>query len=146
MTAKNDRPHQDCPQLFELLERIGRTFAQTRHEHDKIAGNLISMLRTLREQLEEHFHGEETKEGLFKQLFEQAPRVAHAVSELRDEHRAILLAARRLEEAVQQLDHTGAWSDAERQFEELHTRLRTHEKHENDLIQEVYLRDIAAAD
>ncbi len=109
---------------------------------DKVAESLASLC----DQLEHHFLNEEDG-GFFDEVSEQAPRLTERSDEIRAEHAGLRTAIRKLKETAQDGDDSADWwSQMDKSFHQFSKDLMHHESKENELLQDAFNEDIAAAD
>jgi ABC-type molybdenum transport system ATPase subunit/photorepair protein PhrA len=104
--------------------------------------NLKKLLGHVRSELEKHFASEERPaKGLFATIVNSAPRHAHAVDDLRQEHTRMLDEARRflgtLTDAPTPLSTT-----QRKRVAAFASRLEGHERREQGLLQDMLERDL----
>lgn len=128
--------------LHALLDEVkAALFAREPHVHggpDVVAARLD----VLRGRLAAHFAGEESA-GLFRQILELAPQRERLCSRLRGEHQGLLQRLDSLCAAAPESRRQADWGAGVRSVLD---DLASHERHENDLIQEAFEAPNAAQD
>jgi hypothetical protein len=128
--------------LTKLYERILNAL-QAGPGNISLAATLVDELRN---KLVAHFEHEE-EGGYYSHVVDAAPWRASSVEELKQQHVALLKIIRRVAEGIRMANESPLWGAAVRNdFSEFLRRCVEHESHENRLIQEVYVLDVAAAD
>ena len=128
--------------LRELLGQVHQALA----EQSKNSEEVSSLFNSLRSQIEEHFHEEESG-GFFEQIAEQAPRLEHRAEEVRNEHAHLRDSISRLCFEASTGDGSDTWwQQLNEQFHEFSKELMHHEGHEHEMLQEAYEQDIGPSD
>ena len=129
-------------ELHDLLITLQNRFAADPPDFSMVP----SLLESLVLHLETHFEREE-KGGWFDDLVEAAPRVAPQTRKLTQDHRELLTIASNLANRSKQPNmHEIEWKLIAEEYEQLYNALEDHEKHERDLLNEVYVRDVGSKD
>lgn len=150
MTHTQQRPWTTTLQEHKALrEQVSRlrtflSFGPGGEEDGEWARELAQQLSELAVSLAHHFENEEHS-ALFLTVPFEAPRFAHRIESLRGEHRSMMRSLGGIKERLRQ----PATDNLERLTENTLAFLEwvhQHEEIENDILQEVYQVDVAAAD
>jgi ABC-type transporter Mla subunit MlaD len=128
--------------LRELLERIGAMLRQRTASIDQVA----ELLGQLGDTLIKHFTHEEAG-GYYGDALLHAPRLVGRANDLLAQHPKMARNVRQLVE-IAPLGDTGVswWDETQTRFDAFVQELLDHERREDSLIQEAYIRDVAASD
>jgi MoxR-like ATPase len=104
-------------------------------------GAIASMLDDLMDYVAGHFAAEERPDGFFDSVIQHAPQHASRIAELRAEHVAMTAQLEKLRAKIEP-PYGPASDELVASIAELVQALRTHERREGSLLQEVYERDL----
>ena len=96
--------------------------------------------------LGQHLEVTEAEDGLFDDIMAEAPRLAHAIDRLRDDHRRLTGQAEALRDRVQEPASAAAVERARRLTVELMVELVEHRHRGADLVYDAFNVDIEAVD
>jgi hypothetical protein len=123
---------------LDLEEAIARPAGQ---DAGKWSTEMAERYGSLIEAFRYHVQQSEGPEGLLPEIVATAPRLAHAVEKVKEEHRSLLVDMDRLHAGVQ----SGGFRDVEamrREALDLLQALAAHRQRGSDLIYEAYLVDV----
>lgn len=123
---------------LDLEEAIARPAGQ---DADTWSSETAARCGTLIEAFRYHVEQSEGADGLLPEIVAKAPRLAHAVDEVKEEHRSLLVEMDRLRAAAESegRDHVEAVRE---QTLNLLRALAAHRQRGSDLIYEAYLVDV----
>lgn len=129
-------------QLMGLLDQIETALAERSGSIDDV----VDLIGQLGHQLTKHFQTEEAG-GYFADALYEAPQLVNRANDLMVQHPKMTKSARKLAEAADPaVDPDGWWEQTMERFEAFRAELRKHERDEDRLIQEAYIRDLGAKD
>jgi hypothetical protein len=126
-----------------LLEDLRKLEEVTRPDSGAGLTELRAQLAATRAHVTEHFRFEE-QNGYMDAVRKREPRLERTIQQLADEHRQL---AQSLEALIEQARAATSLGDSLRdEVREWIERVRRHEIHENDLVQDAFNLDIGAED
>ena len=129
-------------QLKDLLGQIESALA----ERSRPIEEVVDLIGQLGHQLTKHFQTEEAG-GYFADALYEAPQLVNRANDLMLQHPKMTKSARKLAEAADPAtDPDRWWEQTSERFEALKEELDKHERDEDSLIQEAYMRDIGMND
>jgi hypothetical protein len=131
------------------LESLGGLLQGLAGEAPEAEGTARALreLELLAQDLAEHFAREESPEGLFAQARAAAPHLDRRVVAVQEQHAAMGEAIRQIvEDAGYAGLSTAAWGRVAQAFETFARKLRVHEREENAIASDAYLKDLGAGD
>lgn len=140
--------HDQHMRLRLLLRGIDEVFEarSSEQEGERLAFALVVLLEDLMRELHDHFEFEESG-GYFGDVQDAAPYRGRELDALKHDH--IDLSERAttvLKLSKEALKQSSRWSEVENGFTAFASRLRAHERRENNIIQEVFLTDVGEND
>lgn len=143
----------DSPVLLEIHdehERLEILIAELQWVLLKPSDTHLSIVKELMDELvlllREHFAHEE-EGGYFDELVDLQPAVSARVEQLRQEHRQLLAAVQNMNRQLRHADSTPLWfAMIGAEFADFVQRCEAHQREENNMIQEGYLRDVGEGD
>jgi hemerythrin-like domain-containing protein len=133
---------EEHKQLRSLLSEVGAMFTQKSLPIKDLGGKL----QQLDDQVNVHFHAEEASE-CFPELVSNSPRVSDRVMTLLAEHGELRVEIHDLVHDSLRSDGTDDdWRRLAAAFEQFAAKLLSHERVENELVQEVFTDDIGSKD
>ncbi len=133
---------QQHQRLADLLNQIETLLEQRSGPIDEV----VRLLGQLGDQLTKHFETEEAG-GYFAEALLHAPQLVERANALMLQHPRMTHSSRKLGGAVDPETSPEAWWEQTRErFVAFRAELHEHERAEDGLIQEVYMRDIGSHD
>ena len=127
---------QACIELEESLARpAGQDMA-------KWSSQTAACCHRLTEAFQHHAEQSEGPDGLLPEILEIAPRLAHAVEQVKHEHEVILAEIARLEAAITDRDYAGTVAKVRGDVLRILQDLAAHRQRGADLIYEAYSVDV----
>ncbi len=148
MTSESPESHifrkiqEEHRQLASLLEQIESALT----ERSGPILDVVDMIGQLGHQLTKHFQTEEAG-GYFADALCESPQLVNRANDLMLQHPKMTKSARKLAQAADpETDPDTWWQQTTERFEAFRAELRKHERDEDHLIQEAYIRDIGSHD
>ncbi len=128
--------------LRGLLEQIETALTDRSGPIDDV----VDLIGELGHQLTKHFQTEEAG-GYFADALYEAPQLVNRANDLMLQHPRMTKSARNLADAADpDTDPERWWQQTAERFEAFRAELGEHEREEDQLIQEAYIRDIGSND
>lgn len=141
-SGKFHHVQQQHRELADLLSQIETRLEQRSGPIDEV----VRLLGQLGDRLIKHFETEEAG-GYFAEALTHAPRLFERANALMLQHPKMTLSSRKLAGAVDpETSPEEWWEQTAERFREFRAELHQHERAEDRLIQEVYMRDIGSHD
>jgi hypothetical protein len=135
--------HEEHERLEILITELRWALLKPSDMHLSIVKELMDELAAL---LKEHFAHEE-EGGYFDELVDMHPAVSARVERLRHEHRQMLAAVQNMNRQLRHADSTPLWfAMIGTEFTDFVQRCEAHQREENNMVQEGYLRDVGEGD
>ncbi len=132
--------HRRLRQLLAALQEVIDARAQER-EGPMLATAMLALLVDLEHELPIHFEVEE-QGGYFADVLRVAPEMSRHLDRLKEDHVDFMeRSGQLLEYAREAAEGTRRWGEVEQLFAKLASRLSTHERNENDIIQQLFMLD-----
>lgn len=128
--------------LYDAMQRLESSVARASGLNDW-AEKVDEALERLRSSLERHVAEVEAPDGLFADIMDRAPRLAHDVERLRKEHRELTSACRSARDLI---SADADVQEIRRKVLGMLGRLAIHRQRGSELLFDTYNVDLAAAD
>lgn len=139
---KFQKIQQEHRELTTLLEKIESALADRSGPIQEV----VDMIGQLGHQLTKHFQTEEAG-GYFSEALSEAPRLFDRANDLMLQHPNMTKSARKLAKAADpETEPERWWQQTSERFAALREELHKHEREEDQLIQEAFMRDIGNND
>jgi hypothetical protein len=135
--------HDEHDRLEALIAEVRWVLLKPSETHLSIIRELMDELASL---LKDHFAHEEDG-GYFDEIMERNPTLARRVEQLRQDHREMLAAVHNMNRQLEHADSTPLWfAMIGVDFTDFIQRCEAHQREENKMVQEGYLREIGEGD
>lgn len=149
MNTENDDRHSifrdidvEHNQMRTLLASVHRVLTDRSHS----VGEVVTALESLSEFLRAHFLHED-EGGFFEQITEQAPRLSERAQAVQQEHAALLVDLKSMQQfAAEGTTEDAWWKQLDAEFHRLSKKLMDHEHNEQDLLQRSFTDEIGTGD